>query len=177
MRNLRTGKLAKIEYKIRFLFIKIIKLYSQSNYIRQYRKLLADYGMRIAQDQYYIDPSAFFDNYDYSIINIGERVTISREVLLLTHDFSVSKGLYAVKAGNEGYIVKGITIGNNCFIGARATILPGTDIGDNCIIGAGAVVKGKIPMDSIVVGNPAKVIGNTLEWGKKHIEKADYIKV
>ena len=51
-----------------------------------------------------------------------------------------------------------VYIGNNVFIGMGATILMGADIGDNCIIGAGSVVKGTIPPNSVVAGNPARVI-------------------
>lgn len=71
--------------------------------------------------------------------------------------------------------MKPITIGSNCFIGARATLLPGTTIGKNCIIGACSVVKGNIPDDSIVVGNPARIIKNTKEWTKEILEKNDFI--
>lgn len=53
---------------------------------------------------------------------------------------------------------KPVTIGNDCWIGGGAIILPGVSIGKNCIIGAGSVVTKDIPDDSMVVGNPAKVI-------------------
>ena len=52
----------------------------------------------------------------------------------------------------------GIKIGNNCWIGAKVTILDGTVIGDNCIVAAGAVVKGVFPDNVIIGGIPAKVI-------------------
>ena len=120
----------------------------------------------------YIDPSAHFDGVDYSIISIGTDVVISREVLLLTHDYSSLRALAAMGYDEEGRrdsnrLVKGISIGNNCFIGARATLLPGTTIGDNVIVGAGSVVKGNIPAGVIVIGNPAKIIKNTEEFGRK----------
>ena len=51
------------------------------------------------------------------------------------------------------HFIKPIIVGKNSFIGARVTLLPGTEIGENCIIGAGSVVKGKIPNNSIVIGN------------------------
>lgn len=51
-----------------------------------------------------------------------------------------------------------ITIGENCWIGAKVTVLAGVIIGNNCIIGAGSVVTKSIPDNSIAVGNPAKVI-------------------
>lgn len=50
------------------------------------------------------------------------------------------------------------SIGNNCFIGAKAIILGDIVIGDNAKIGAGAVVCHDVPPNSTVVGNPARVI-------------------
>ena len=61
-------------------------------------------------------------------------------------------------------ILEPITIGKNSFIGKRATILPGTTIGPNFIIGAGSVVKGNIPDDSIVIGNPGEIVKKTSDW-------------
>ena len=54
--------------------------------------------------------------------------------------------------------VGGVKIGNNCWIGAKVTILDGTIIGDNSIVAAGAVVKGVFPDNVIIGGVPAKVI-------------------
>jgi len=44
-------------------------------------------------------------------------------------------------------------------IGANATILPGLTIGQNCMVGAGAVVTRNVPPNAIVVGNPARITG------------------
>ena len=49
-------------------------------------------------------------------------------------------------------------IGNQCFIGMNSIILPGVKIGNNVIVGAGAVVTKDIPSNTIVAGNPAKVL-------------------
>lgn len=49
-------------------------------------------------------------------------------------------------------------IGNDCWIGAKATILDGTVIGDHCIVAAGAVVKGVFPDNVIIGGVPARII-------------------
>jgi len=43
-------------------------------------------------------------------------------------------------------------------IGANATILPGITLGANCMVGAGSVVTKDVPDDTLVFGNPAKVI-------------------
>lgn len=64
-------------------------------------------------------------------------------------------------------ILKGIHVGDNVFVGAKALLLPGTHIGNNSIVGAGAVVKGTYPAESIIVGNPARVIGKTSDWLNK----------
>lgn len=53
---------------------------------------------------------------------------------------------------------KEVEIGNNVWIGLNATILKGTIIGDNCIVSAGSVVRGTFPQDSIIVGNPARIV-------------------
>lgn len=51
-----------------------------------------------------------------------------------------------------------IIIGNNVWVGLNAIILKGTTIGDNCVISAGSVVKGDFPPNSIISGNPAKIV-------------------
>lgn len=51
-----------------------------------------------------------------------------------------------------------IFIGDNCYIGTGVTILGPVKIGNNVTIGAGSVVTKDIPDDSVVAGNPAKVI-------------------
>ncbi len=52
----------------------------------------------------------------------------------------------------ETFVKKGASIGSN------ATILCGITIGENSLIGAGSVVVKDVPKNSIVVGNPARVI-------------------
>ncbi len=51
-----------------------------------------------------------------------------------------------------------IIIGENVWIGSQCVILPGVQIDDNSVIGAGSVVTKSIPKNSIVVGNPAKIV-------------------
>lgn len=53
-----------------------------------------------------------------------------------------------------------VMIGNAVWFGANVTILPGTIIGDGVIVGAGSVVRGTVPTGSIVIGNPAVVVGS-----------------
>ncbi|MCI9607841.1 MAG: acyltransferase [Muribaculaceae bacterium] len=51
-----------------------------------------------------------------------------------------------------------VIIGNNVWIGDKATILPGVTIGNNCIIAANAVVTKDVPHNCVVAGNPAIII-------------------
>ena len=51
-----------------------------------------------------------------------------------------------------------VIIGNNVWIGDKATILPGVTIGDGAVIAANAVVTKDVPAYSVVCGNPARVI-------------------
>lgn len=60
-----------------------------------------------------------------------------------------------------GGVSSPVVVEDDVFIGARAIILKGVTIGRGSVIGAGAVVAKKIPPYSIVVGNPAKVIGDS----------------
>ncbi|MCR5213383.1 MAG: acyltransferase [Eubacterium sp.] len=166
-------------------FGKIHNIISTKSYLKKYVKHLKNLGVNIYGFPNYISPDAYFDSHFYSSISIGKGVVISKQVLLLTHDYSIARGIEAVKGKHwekEGKIIGGVPhfvgdifIDSNTFIGARAMILPNTHIGKNCIIGAGAVVKGIVPDDSIVVGNPGKIIANTRDWTEKHIEKKDFI--
>jgi len=92
------------------------------------------------------------------LIEIGDHVVVSSGTTFITHDGAV--WLFREKYPNLTVFGK-ITVGNNTFIGMNCTILAGAEIGSNCIIGGGSVVRGKIPDNSVVMGNPAKVVMKT----------------
>ena len=98
-------------------------------------------------------------------IEIGENTAIGGNTKILDNDFhpieaETRNKLLADKNGGDSDLVpaKPIKIGKNCFIGCNAIILKGTELGDGCIVGAGAVVSGKFEANSVIVGNPARVI-------------------
>lgn len=65
---------------------------------------------------------------------------------------------------------KPVRLGNNVWLGAGAIILPGVTIGDNSIVGAGSVVTHDVPSDTIVVGNPAKVLRKITSEDDRHYD-------
>lgn len=159
---------------------KIYNYISPKMYMSSYVKYLKRCGIKIDGMPNYISSDVYFDGHDYSLITVGDGTVISMEVILLTHDYSIARGIESVKGKtwsteNTPYFLKPINIGRNCFIGIRSIIMPGTIIGDNCIIGAYSVVKGNIPDNSVVIGNPGKVIMKTDEWAEKHMKIHDYL--
>ncbi len=148
-------------------------------FIRKYPKYLRKLGVRINEKpgDCWISPTIFLDSSGYDMIEIGDDCTISFDVVVLIHDYSINNAFRAagIEAAERHRVIKRpVKIGNNCFIGARAVIMPGAVLGDNCIVGSGAVVRGRIPAGSIVSGNPATVIADVEGFAKKHAERKDY---
>lgn len=132
-----------------------------------YNKLLRHVGMNLKGEPRFIAKSANFD--DFHRITLGDRVVVSLNVYFLTHDYSFTTALIAIdeKPKTDIGIFRDIVVGDNVFIGMNSIILPGTTIGNNVIVGAGSVVRGNIPENSIVAGNPATVIGDIREYAHK----------
>jgi acetyltransferase-like isoleucine patch superfamily enzyme len=92
------------------------------------------------------------------LIEIGDHVAIAGGSEIITHDGAIWSFLQDFPNADVFGKVK---IGNNVFIGDNCTILPNTSIGDNCVVGAGSVVRGKFPENSVIIGNPAKIVMKT----------------
>ncbi|MBD1392305.1 acyltransferase [Mucilaginibacter glaciei] len=89
-------------------------------------------------------------------ITIGNDVIMGPNVQIFSENHNYA-GLDTI-IKDQGVTRNGVTIGNNCWIGAGTTILSGVEIGDGCVVAAGSVVTKSVPIDSIVAGVPAKVI-------------------
>jgi acetyltransferase-like isoleucine patch superfamily enzyme len=102
------------------------------------------------------------------LVELGDNVIVSGEVMFITHDGSVFTALDRFPGINGHY--GRIRIGNNCFIGMRATIMPGVELGDRCVVAAGAIVMDSFPANSVIAGNPATTVCPTSMYMelKKH---------
>lgn len=101
--------------------------------------------------------------YARNSIRIGDRTCIGGNVKILDNDFHPIEAEARFQDIKEKIGCKPIVIGNDCFIGCNSIILKGTVLGDGCVVGAGAVVSGKFEKNSIIAGNPARVIGTVNE--------------
>ena len=120
-----------------------------------------------------------FINKDSSInvreeVSIGNNCLIGENVRIYDHDhvFDLNNNILEANL----FKTSKIKIGNNVFIGNEAVILPGVTIGDNCVIGARAVVTKNIENNSVVAGIPAKKICDIEEYWNKNKNLIDNTK-
>lgn len=91
-------------------------------------------------------------------IVIGENTLIGSNCKIIDNDFHSLDYKKRHPQLAEDIGKKKIIIGKGCFIGTDSIILKGTELGDNCVVGAGSVVSGKFPNNTILAGNPARII-------------------
>lgn len=94
---------------------------------------------------------------------IGNGVHVSEGSRILTHghNFYGREGKFPIFYEPERVFLTPLTIEDNVVIGANCLIMPGvTLIGENSIIAAGSIVSKPVPTNSLVAGNPAKVMGS-----------------
>jgi len=137
---MRQPLLASMRTAIRPALLELRRLY-----------LVKVWGMEIGKGTQ-ISFTAKLDKTNPRGVKIGDHSIVTFGAALLTHD----------ALHNRHGVVK---IGNNCFIGARSIILPGVEIGDNSIVAAGSVVVKSVPPNSLVTGNPARVLKAEIETG------------
>ena len=89
-------------------------------------------------------------------ISIGKNCAISWGITIIDDDHH--------EIVNVGSLDRSVFIGNHVWIGCNCTILKGTKIGNNCVVSAGSVVWGNFPDNSMIAGNPAKIINSEVIW-------------
>ena len=111
-------------------------------------------------------------------LKIGQRACIGERCGIFTHaaveignDFLAAPGL-TINSGDHNpstLIPEGdpVVIGDRVWCGVNVTILAGVTIGDDCVIGAGALVRQSMPANTIAVGVPARPVKRNI----RNIEK------
>jgi acetyltransferase-like isoleucine patch superfamily enzyme len=105
---------------------------------------------------------------EHTFINYGASITAYREVrigrhcLLGHHLRIIDRNEYGIEQREIAPPAAPVLIEDHVWIGAHVIILPGVRIGRNSAIGAGSVVTKDVPPNCLVVGNPARVLRQTI---------------
>lgn len=124
---------------------------------QSYIEYLRSKGVKIGENCLIRAPRSFvIDVQRAHLITIGDNVMFHHNNALICHDGIpwLFREKYHDYLPSNGHI----TIGNNVKFARNVTVLKGVTIGDNCFIGFGATVTHDIPANSIAVGTPARVI-------------------
>ncbi|WP_057912990.1 acyltransferase [Peribacillus muralis] len=140
---------------LNFIRVRLRKLLFEEIWLDDYIKQGMVIGVNCS-----IQPGVIFDISHCWLIKIGNNVTIAPEAYILAHDTSTKRLIKYTKVAN-------VIIEDNVFIGARSIIMPGVTIGKGSLVAAGSVVTKSVPEESVVAGNPAKIISTTDNYHKK----------
>lgn len=125
--------------------------------INESTELTSQYTYKIGNIKHH---NTHIDTLVPNLIEIGDNFISAPGSFILAHDASLLS-IYGV------YKLERTIIGNNVFLGVNSVVLPGVKIGNNVIVGAGSVVTKDIPNNSVVAGNPGKVICTVEELYQK----------
>lgn len=92
-------------------------------------------------------------------VSIGHRVTVGANTTIMDTDFHPLDPVQR-RQHPEAASTAPVTIEDDVFIGLQCLILKGVTLGQGCVVGAGSVVTRDVPAGAIVAGNPAKVVGS-----------------
>ena len=112
-----------------------------------YINWLKNRGIEIGSGTYIYPKNALIDVSRPSLVSIGKDCYINQHFTLLTHDWvaKVFLGTQRQFINSSGRVI----IGNNVSFGQNVMVLKGVSIGDNCFIGAGSIVTKDIPANSV----------------------------
>ena len=159
-------------------FDQIQKLWHRRN-SAAYIKYLRKKGIYIGEHCVIRDPRTVrIDISRPSLVTIGDNVDMNMNFQILTHDWAsrVFKNKYHDFVNSSGHV----NIGNNIYFGTNVVILKGVTIGDNCVIGACSLVTKNIPANSVAADVPCRVICSIDEYYRKRkqvalAEAVDYV--
>lgn len=91
-------------------------------------------------------------------IEIGEHTIVGQDVKLIATNHAYASKDKLIKDQDIDLSKIGISIGEDCWLGAGCIVLPGVTLGRGVVVGANAVVTKDLPDYAVAVGNPAKIL-------------------
>lgn len=96
-----------------------------------------------------------------SQISIGARCLIAGDTVFSTSDYHT---VFDVTTGERINQAADINLGEHVWVGARAMVLKGASIGHDSVVGAGSIVTASFGPNSLIVGNPARLLRSGVGW-------------
>jgi acetyltransferase-like isoleucine patch superfamily enzyme len=117
---------------------------------------------------------------DYVLMSPGSRISASDEVII-GNSVMMANGVYITDSDwhtiydrtKRDERVTPVHVGDNVWLGDHATVLKGVTIGENSVVAARAVVTRDVPANVVVAGNPARVV-KELDTQRGFTTRADY---
>jgi acetyltransferase-like isoleucine patch superfamily enzyme len=120
-------------------------------------------GFKVRNPQRITIGERFYCNYNFFVqgsggVQIGNDVIVGPNVSIFSENHQFARR--DVPINRQGTRCAPVSIGDDVWIGAGATILPGVTIGNGCVVAAGSVVTRSFEEFSVVGGVPARVISS-----------------
>lgn len=146
----------------------LFKLNNTEPFSDEYNKILKELLKGGVGENCYIAPPLYMNI--AKNLHIGNNVSInpyfrcmSAGNIYIEDDVQIAMNVSLITNNHDFYdrailTVKDIRIKKNAWIGSGSIILPGITIGENSIVGAGSIVTHDVPDNTVVAGNPARII-------------------
>lgn len=99
--------------------------------------------------------------HEKSRVIMGDHCGLGAEVWMSTSDMHP---IYDATSGRRLNPARDIVFGDHAGAAFRSIVLKGSKIGAGCFIGAASLVRGRFPANSLICGNPAKVMRKNIRW-------------
>ncbi len=164
LRKVGKERIEKSNETARLLF----KLNNTEPFSDEYNKILKELLKGGVGENCYIAPPLYMNIAEN--LHIGNNVSInpyfrcmSAGNIYIEDDVQIAMNVSLITNNHDFYdrailTVKDIRIKKNAWIGSGSIILPGITIGENSIVGAGSIVTHDVPDNTVVAGNPARII-------------------
>lgn len=106
------------------------------------------------------------------LIRFHNNIMVASNVTFLTHDVTHNILVKAFPDHKFSEKIGCIEIMDDVFLGANSTILSNVRIGPKAIVAAGSVVTKDVPPNTVVGGNPARIIGSFDDYMKRRLAEA-----